>query len=76
MVFAHLPREVVPSTSLEPQALPDAPPGPCAIVLDLPGAAAIPFALGLASRGFRPVPLYNACPAPEGAIRAALRAIG
>jgi hypothetical protein len=36
-----------------------------ALVLDLPGAAGVFAGLALAARGFRPVPLYNAVPAPS-----------
>lgn len=35
-----------------------------AIVIDLPGDQGIALALRLATMGYRPVPLYNACPAP------------
>jgi len=37
-----------------------------ALVLDLPGSEGIEIALPLAAQGFRPVPLYNAQPAPLG----------
>jgi hypothetical protein len=37
-----------------------------AVVVDLPGAQGITVALSLAAIGYRPVPLYNACPAPAG----------
>jgi hypothetical protein len=37
-----------------------------ALVVDLPGAQGITVALSLAAMGYRPVPLYNACPAPAG----------
>jgi hypothetical protein len=37
-----------------------------AIVVDLPGAQGVKVALSLAAIGYRPVPLYNACPAPAG----------
>jgi hypothetical protein len=37
-----------------------------AVVVDLPGAQGVSMALTLAARGYRPVPLYNACPAPAG----------
>jgi hypothetical protein len=69
VLFAHLPRDVsstAATTPIDPQPLPFPPTAGTAIVLDLPGAAAIPFALDLASRGHRPVPLYNACPASAG----------
>jgi hypothetical protein len=35
-----------------------------AVVLDLPGAASVAAGLALASRGYRPVPLFNALPLP------------
>jgi hypothetical protein len=35
-----------------------------AVVVDLPGAASVDFAMMLVSAGFRPVPLYNSSPAP------------
>jgi hypothetical protein len=37
-----------------------------AIVVELPGAHGVNVALSLAAIGYRPVPLYNACPAPAG----------
>src|SRR6516225_10807105 len=37
-----------------------------AIVVDLPGSQGVTMALSLAAIGYRPVPLYNACPAPAG----------
>jgi len=38
-----------------------------AVVIDLPGADSVRFGMGLAERDFRPVPLYNASPAPPAA---------
>ena len=38
-----------------------------AVVVDLPGAATVDFAMMLASAGFRPIPLYNSSPAPGSA---------
>lgn len=38
------------------------------LVLDLPGATGIAWALAAAQRGFRPVPLHNALPGPEGTV--------
>jgi len=35
-----------------------------AIILDLPGAAGVQLGAALARKGYRPVPLYNALPAP------------
>jgi hypothetical protein len=37
-----------------------------AMVVDLPGAQGVTLALSLAEIGYRPVPLYNACPEPTG----------
>ena len=37
-----------------------------AVVLDIPGAEGVALALRLAAIGYRPLPLYNACPAPQG----------
>jgi hypothetical protein len=37
-----------------------------AIVVDLPGAEGVALAMSLATIGYRPVPLYNACPEPAG----------
>ncbi|MDC0744622.1 hypothetical protein [Polyangium mundeleinium] len=39
-----------------------------ALILDLPGAAGVRVGAALARHGFRPIPLYNAIPAPEGVI--------
>jgi hypothetical protein len=36
--------------------------GAAAIVVDLPGADGIRYGMALAVAGYRPVPLYNACP--------------
>ena len=41
---------------------------PTAVVVDLPGADGVSAALGLAELGFRPVPLYNALPAPASVV--------
>jgi len=43
------------------------PPGEMvALVLDLPGAESVLIGVALATRGYRPVPLYNAVPVPFG----------
>lgn len=39
-----------------------------AIVADLPGLVCVKFGLNAAAEGFRPVPLFNAAPGPEGFI--------
>jgi hypothetical protein len=49
------------------------------LVVDLPGAESVLMGLFLAERGYRPIPLYNACTGPhevidQGAIIAALQA--
>ena len=44
------------------------PTGGTAVVVDLPGSDAVLEGLGLAKRGFRPVPIYNGVHAPSGAI--------
>jgi hypothetical protein len=71
VLFASM-RAVVPvmSAGTEPPAAADAawapPPNTgTAIVVDLPGAAAVREGLALARRGYRPVPLFNACEAPS-----------
>jgi len=65
-LFAQLPPLLPPDTeraaddlSWMPQADDRA-----AIVVDLPGAASVHFGLALASLGYQPVPLFNACMPP------------
>lgn len=67
VLFAHFPhafeplaREAEPS-DLRWAALAD---GKTALVIDLPGAAAVQLAAALVPAGYRPVPLYNAAPGP------------
>ncbi|XHX78518.1 MAG: hypothetical protein RBJ76_00840 [Stenomitos frigidus ULC029] len=67
VLFAHLPRARV---ELPPLPAPDvrwvpSPVARRAIVVDLPGAEAVAMGLALAARGYRPVPLFNACPPPS-----------
>lgn len=67
VLFAHLPRA---RAELAPLPAPDVRwvPSPVdrrAIVVDLPGAEAVAMGLALAARGYRPVPLFNACPPPS-----------
>jgi hypothetical protein len=73
VLFAHMPEPVLQSTPPTPPeaTMPTAsgwpPPqadGTTAIVVDLPGAASVSMGLALAEAGYRPVPLYNAVPAP------------
>ncbi len=46
------------------------PPGPerWAVVVDLPGVEAVRLGAALAERGYRPVPVFNACPPPAGTL--------
>ena len=65
VLFAHLPR---PRVELPPLAPPNVRWIPAvthrpAIVVDLPGVESVAMGLALAERGYRPVPLFNACPA-------------
>lgn len=46
-----------------------------AIVLDLPGVQSVAVGLALAAQGYRPIPLFNACPAPRGLRQRALTAV-
>jgi hypothetical protein len=69
VLFAHwsgsisplIPAPNVPDASWAPPA-----DGLTAIIIDLPGAFGVGMGLALALRGYQPVPLYNACPAPSG----------
>lgn len=61
--------EAMPSVDWSPAA-----DGTTAIVADLPGAMGVRIGMSLAAMGYRPVPLYNAVPAPWGASRAVVDA--
>jgi hypothetical protein len=72
-VFAHIPADlelrhppvVAAGVSMYPAAHDRR-----ALVIDLPGTQAVATGLGLARCGYRPVPLFNACPpAPEDVAR-------
>ena len=69
VLFAHFPRELPPASAEPGWNLSWAPSAAerGAIVLDLPGAASVSLGLALAETGYRPVPLFNACPPPESA---------
>ncbi len=56
-----------PEATVTPANLPwvPAPDGHTALVLDIPGAAAVRLAMDLIKRGFRPVPLFNGVRGPE-----------
>jgi len=60
--LAHIPgAEVAGDVSWSPP-----PDGNAALVLDMPGSEGVLAGVALASRGYRPVPLYNALPLPFG----------
>jgi hypothetical protein len=67
VLFAHLPRRLptlgdwpAPDVSWLPPFSPAR-----AIVVELPGVRSVAMGLALAEAGYRPVPLFNACPPPE-----------
>jgi hypothetical protein len=69
VLFAHLPRPLPP---VYPQLLLDLSWVPAitehwAVVVELPGPEAVAIGMALAERGYRPVPLFNACPPPLAA---------
>jgi hypothetical protein len=66
VLFAHVDPLAVTEEIVLPEAsettwMPE-PDGSTALVLDLPGTAAVAMGLAAARKGFRPVPLYNALP--------------
>ena len=74
VLFAHMTPRTLAAYGYEPPrdhpAAPDvswAPraDGSAVIVVDLPGAAGVAVGMALAEIGYRPVPLYNACPGPD-----------
>jgi len=66
VLFAHLPRPLASVSSVEPPNLEWLPSAAerVALVIDLPGPASVEMGLAAAGRGYRPVPLFNACPPP------------
>jgi hypothetical protein len=67
VLFAHLPRtlpEVDVSTQHDLTWVPS-PGGGSALIVELPGVESVAVGLALAEAGYRPVPLFNACPEPE-----------
>lgn len=61
---------VTPRTDGEtpiPAGIPDAD-GTLAVILDLPGRESVRLGVGLAGRGYRPVPLFNGCPPPSTSV--------
>ena len=68
VLFAHADKATAASDELTPSTV-DASwasvaNGSTAVVVDLPGDAGVWFGLALAAKGYAPVPLYNAIPAP------------
>jgi hypothetical protein len=71
VLFAHLQFDEPPLQLID-LPLPDVPWAPgsgqeATLVIDLPGPNGVWMGLALAGAGYRPVPLYNACPDPSAA---------
>lgn len=69
VLFAHLDPASLNSPSSEALSWPQIgwaprPDENTLLILDLPGPLAISSGMALAQRGFRPVPIFNGCPAP------------
>lgn len=73
VVFAHMRFasliEADPGLALETIDVAEAD-GKTALVADLPAQAGVSVGMAMAHQGFRPVPLYNAVPAPRGVLAA------
>src|SRR5947209_6841220 len=65
-LFAHLPRQAIPTPPPPVFDVSWAPPVAerFALVIDLPGGASVACGLALAEIGYRPIPLFNAIPQP------------
>jgi hypothetical protein len=69
VLFAHLgPRPVLPQSPEIHLDWAHRADGESAVILDLPGASGVAVGLHLAHLGYRPVPLYNACPSPDASV--------
>lgn len=70
VLFAHLgdggPLDLAPPTGMAGEGFD--PEDDAVIVADLPGVTAIDLGVGLAARGWRPVPLFNGCPGANALI--------
>jgi hypothetical protein len=68
VLFAHLDDESESAPAVAEVGVGWAGPanGNAVVVVDLPGASGVGLGLELAAIGYRPVPLYNACPSPDG----------
>jgi hypothetical protein len=71
VLFASFHRMVVPEEGAAAATLDISllgkPVASTAIVVDLPGATSVQCGVALAAAGYRPVPLFNACPSPGAA---------
>jgi hypothetical protein len=70
VLFAHINKtwmQPLPPQTFDVSWAPPAD-GQAAMVVDLPGGAGVWFAVALAERGYRPVPLYNAVPGPAAVV--------
>lgn len=78
VLFSFMEYELPPASPITLTADLDWVPAPQAgatLVLDLPGTEGVHVAIGLARRGYRPVPLYNALPFPIITAHIARRAV-
>jgi len=69
VLFSHLDRGVVDGDAFEmPSNIDWCPPKATkvVVVVNLPGVDSVRMGVALAARGYRPVPLYNAIPLPNG----------
>ena len=68
VLFAHYGRVFLPPAPPPGAEWSWEPPGSnrTALVIDLPGVESVGMGLRAARAGFRPVPVFNACPAPTG----------
>lgn len=66
VLFAHWPRPLPAAPEPAPAGLSwvPSPTDGVALVIDLPGVTSVHLGLALAALGYRPVPLFNACPPP------------
>lgn len=68
VLFAHIHLAGSQTVEIPEITYPSEPPksGGVAVVVDLPALEAIGLAMDLVRLGYRPVPLFNACPGPPG----------
>jgi len=68
VLFAHVEYPTGPDVPAADVRWADRADGSTALVLDVPGTDAVAMAVPLARAGYRPVPLFNACPSTGGEI--------